>query len=258
MHKSRVVLGCMTLVLALALLVPLVGCGGGGTTATPWQASVQTPTQTPSIHVTTTPPSASQNLLGCWLGQLVGGEPGTLQMVIEQSIVTINGQSYESSISSDVLRVDQDIYTYTLNGDQLLLTHTDGTRFQFQRSECSGTGGASTGGGSTGNEWMLQGTLCTWGGSSGGSSSYSRTAWVQFDGQGHFSYGSESSFGSDAGFAYGGSGTNTGTYRIVGDQVQLMFTDGSSDVAQVKRREGDGSITALSYNGDLYGPELCE
>ena len=29
MHKSRVVLGCMALVLMLALLIPLVGCGGG-------------------------------------------------------------------------------------------------------------------------------------------------------------------------------------------------------------------------------------
>jgi outer membrane lipoprotein-sorting protein len=29
MHKSRVVLGCMALVLTLALLIPLVGCGGG-------------------------------------------------------------------------------------------------------------------------------------------------------------------------------------------------------------------------------------
>lgn len=30
MHKSRVLLGCMALVLTLALLIPLVGCGGGG------------------------------------------------------------------------------------------------------------------------------------------------------------------------------------------------------------------------------------
>ena len=30
MHKSRVVLGCMALVLTLALLISLVGCGGGG------------------------------------------------------------------------------------------------------------------------------------------------------------------------------------------------------------------------------------
>ena len=32
MHKSRVVLICMTLLLTLALLIPLVGCGGGGET----------------------------------------------------------------------------------------------------------------------------------------------------------------------------------------------------------------------------------
>ncbi len=31
MHKSRLVLVCMALLLTLALLIPLVGCGGGGT-----------------------------------------------------------------------------------------------------------------------------------------------------------------------------------------------------------------------------------
>ena len=30
MHKPRIILACMALVLALALLIPLVGCGGGG------------------------------------------------------------------------------------------------------------------------------------------------------------------------------------------------------------------------------------
>ena len=37
MHKSRLVLGCMALVLTLALLIPLVGCGGG--TAVPCKVS---------------------------------------------------------------------------------------------------------------------------------------------------------------------------------------------------------------------------
>ena len=63
MHKSRVVLGCMALVLILALLIPLVGCGGGETTATP------TGTTT---GATTTPTKTSTSTSGKTLGDICG------------------------------------------------------------------------------------------------------------------------------------------------------------------------------------------
>ena len=57
MHKSRVVLVCMALILALALLIPLVGCKSGGTAATPTPTPTATPTPTPTSTPTPTPTS---------------------------------------------------------------------------------------------------------------------------------------------------------------------------------------------------------
>lgn len=114
----------------------------------------------------------------------------------------------------------------------------------------------------SGQEYLLQGTLCSWSGSSSGygNSSYSRSTKVYFDGQGNFSYSSEASFSGDAGIAYGGdqgSGQG-GTYRIVGNQVYLQFNDGTSGVAQINMQQDDGRITELMYEGTLYATGLCE
>lgn len=120
-----------------------------------------------------------------------------------------------------------------------------------------GTGyGGQTGG--SGMEYQLRGNFCAWSGSSGGGSGYSRTRWAQFDGQGRFTYGSESSFSGSAGQAYGQSGGNSGTYRVQGDTIVLMYSDGSSDSARVYNRAGDGTITEVQYDGTLWAPQLCE
>ena len=216
-------------------------------------------TEPPSSSPITSLPSSSTSVLGSWVYQVKNANETATQLVFEQDRVLIDGQPFDYTISADTIRIGQDSYYYTLQGDDLVLTHTDGTSFQFRRTQSSGSPGVATGGaGSTGNEWMLQGNFCTWGGSSGGGSSYSSTTWAQFDGQGRFTYGSESSFSGDSGLAYGGSGTKTGTYRIVGDQIQLSFSDGSTDVAYVYNRGSDGRITELYYGNDLYAPELCE
>ena len=114
----------------------------------------------------------------------------------------------------------------------------------------------------SGQEYLLQGTLCSWSGSSSGygNSSSSSSTRVYFDGQGNFSYSSESSFSGDAGMAYGGNqGTgNGGIYRVVGNQVQLQFNDGTTGVAQINMQQDDGRITELMYEGTLYGTGLCE
>jgi len=112
---------------------------------------------------------------------------------------------------------------------------------------------------SSGQEHLLQGKLCCWSGSSTSSSSYSSTKWAYFDGQGNFQYGSESSFSSDAGNAWGNDGSGErGTYRISGDTVYLSYPDGSSDTATVHFRQDDGRITELKYGDDHYAKALCE
>jgi hypothetical protein len=121
-----------------------------------------------------------------------------------------------------------------------------------------GQGGYGSPGGGGGNEWQLRGRFCTYGGSSGGGSSYSRTGWAQFDGQGSFSYGSESSFSSGAGMGYGGGPGGGGRYRVQGNVVLLQFSDGSQGQARVNVQQNDGRITELYYGSDLYSPALCE
>jgi hypothetical protein len=114
----------------------------------------------------------------------------------------------------------------------------------------------------SGQEYLLQGNLCSWSGSSSGygNSSYSSSTRVYFDGQGNFSYSSESSFSGDAGMAYGGNqgAGNGGTYRVMGNQVHLQFNDGTTGVAQINMQQDDGRITELMYEGTLYGAGLCE
>lgn len=114
----------------------------------------------------------------------------------------------------------------------------------------------------SGQEYLLQGNLCSWSGSSSGygNSSSSSSTRVYFDGQGNFSYSSESSFSGDAGMAYGGNqgAGNGGTYRVAGNQVRLQFNDGTTGVAQINMQQDDGRITELMYEGTLYGAGLCE
>lgn len=111
-----------------------------------------------------------------------------------------------------------------------------------------------------GQEHLLQGRLCSYSGSSSSSSSYSRTGWAQFDGRGNFTYGSEASFSSGAGLYHSGGGNadGGGTYRVMGKQIQLMFSDGSTGVAKVVMQQNSGRITEVMYEGTLYAVGLCQ
>lgn len=215
------------------------------------------------------PKEASLDLIGTWQckieyqGQVSGAAP----MTFEKSRIIMGGNSFDYSvINSKIIRMQSetgmDDYDFVLMGDKLTMTYSDGSKFLCDRGDSLaggvGTGGTTGGTVPSGNEGLLQGTYCTWGGSSDSYSSYSRSAWASFDGQGKFTYGSESSFSSGAGQAYGGSGTEGGTYRISGDNIILTFSDGSSDGATVYNRGSGGVITEFYYGSDLYAPSLCE
>ena len=176
-----------------------------------------------------------------------------------------------------VLRVQEEDgpaeYRYALKGDVLQIVFPEGDRMDCRRvpgGEGAARGGADSrlGSGSpgaaqpggAGSANLLQGRFCSYAGSSGSSSSYSRSTRVFFDGQGGFSYGQESSFSSGAGLAYGsqGGGANRGRYRVENNRVVLTFGDGSSGVANVYNRAPNGRITELMYKGQIYAPQLCE
>lgn len=237
------------------------------------------------------PPSP---LAGSWEMQTQAG-PMILEFRAGGTMV-FNGEQARYSVAGNTLRIQDDTgavdYGYALSGGVLVLALPDGRKLQFTRPGQGGQGqqggvygyggqqqpghggqgypgqgypgqqgGTGYGGqmGGSGTEYQLRGNFCAWSGSSGGGSGYSRTRWAQFDGQGRFTYGSESSFSGSAGMAYGGSGAgNSGTYRVQGDTIVLMYSDGSSDSARVYNRAGDGTITEVQYDGTLWAPQLCE
>jgi len=114
---------------------------------------------------------------------------------------------------------------------------------------------------------LLQGTVCAW----NGSSSYSATSRMSFDGQGHVSYGSEFSAGgsfkdstgnvtSDWSVMTGNQNQNSsyGSYAIDQNTVRIRWPNGSEQSCTVHHRAGNGQITELYCGSQLYGAALCD
>jgi hypothetical protein len=201
-------------------------------------------------------------LMGSWQCQ---GRSGTSSLIFEsKNRLVFNGEASNYRLVRGAIRVQGDYgpvdYRYSLKGSRLMVIFPDGSQLQCLKTAPARTGGGKRGGADKaggGKASQLRGMLCSWGGSSSSSSSYSRSTRVVFDGRGGFRYSSESSFSGGAGGAYGSSPTSSGTYRVAGNTVYLTFSDGSTAKAQVKMRQSNGSITELMYRGQLYATGLC-
>jgi hypothetical protein len=210
----------------------------------------------------------ASTLSGRWLFQNQQG-----QLVLEflsASQLSFNGETTQYQLKEGIIQAMGDYgwidYPYTLIQGTLTITFPDGTKFPFTRASSAATNQQGmnqqgmeqqTGGG--GSTWQLRGALCSWSGSSNDYSSYSRTQKIVFDGQGNFQFGSESSFSSDAGLAYGGNpNVNTGTYSIGESTVTLYYQDGDIYEFKINIRQDNGMITELMYDGTLYATGLCE
>ena len=84
---------------------------------------------------------------------------------------------------------------------------------------------------------------------------------LEFDGQGRFTWGNESSYSGDPGSAYGRNTGNVGTYRVTGMQVgaPIIFTYGNGKsttgyVAHIYQ----GQITEVRVNDRHYGKTICQ
>ena len=217
----------------------------------------------------------SDGLLGRWKCSNSYGV-ASLEFLTGNRLV-YEGESISYEQGPGVLRVQEEDgpadYRYALKGEVLQIVFPEGDRMECRRTAAgkgvpsartdSRSGSSSPGAGQpsgAGSEYLLQGRFCSYAGSSGSSSSYSRSTRVFFDGQGGFSYGQESSFSSGAGLAYGsqGGGANRGRYRVENNRVILSFGDGSSGVANIYNRSGNGRITELMYEGQLFAPQLCD
>jgi len=105
--------------------------------------------------------------------------------------------------------------------------------------------------------YKLYGTFCSYSSSGYGSSSYSTSEHVYFDGKGHYQYGSNSSYSGGGDGYYGKGDVYAGTYRIQGKKVILTSSYGEVFIAYVYFTQSNGQVTELSYDGTLFGKSLC-
>jgi hypothetical protein len=209
----------------------------------------------------------SSTLSGKWLFQNQQG-----QLVLEfisANQLSFNGETTQYQLKEGIIQAKGDYgwidYPYNLSQGILTITFPDGSSLPFTSSSSpssnqqplnkEGSKQQATGGGPA---WQLKGSLCSWSGSSNSSSSFSRTQKIVFDGQGNFQIGSESSFSSNSGIAYGGNPSiETGTYGVGESTVTLRYRSGETYVFKINMRQDNGIITELMYSGTLYAKGLC-
>lgn len=118
---------------------------------------------------------------------------------------------------------------------------------------------------------LINGPMCAWSGSSSGSSSYSSSQRMNFDGKGNVTWGSESSFSGsikdgsgDTTATYGGYGGNVnkpsdlGRYTVVGEAVTIVWGDGSTMACTAHHKNGTQIVELMCGNKKLWGRGLCE
>lgn len=205
--------------------------------------------------------AGKNGLLGNWTCQ---GDGGTTSLVFQSANTLVyDGEMNSYRLQGDAILVPGDwgeeAYRYVLKGNRLQVTFPEGDRISCKRVP-AGKREAQREAGTQGGNAQLRGRLCQWSGSSSSysGSSYSRTASIEFDGQGNAMYSSESSYSGNAGMAYGSSGGTRGQYQVDGNQVRIRLEDGSNVVAQVNMRQNDGRITELMANGKLWATGLCQ
>lgn len=206
--------------------------------------------------------ASPQGLLGKWQCQ---GEEGVSTLdFLDGTHLVYDGEANDYRVQGTSIMIagmfGEEAYRYKLSGKKLAVTFPDGERISCVRAGKGARTPAAAAGGSGGNA-ALRGKLCRWSGSSSSYSgtSYSSTASIEFDGQGNAMYGgSESSFSSNEGLAYGGGGGTRGVYQVRGDDVRIQLEDGTDITARINMRQNDGRITELMTNGKLWATGLCE
>ena len=189
-----------------------------------------------------------------------------------KTTMTVAGSPYRYTVRGNIITVYDENnntmqYKYKVEGNQLylyaegygtyVLTKTTG---QAQNTGYGNSGYGNDGQGNTAANARLYGTFCSYSSSGySGSSSYSTTEHVTFDGRGHYTYGSQSSYSGGGDGYSGGDGGYTGTYRVVGNKgVILTASDGSQYRVAIYYVKQSGEITELKYDGTLYAKSLCD
>lgn len=194
----------------------------------------------------------------------------------DQQYMTIAGSTYQYTVEGNIITVyDQTnstmTYKYQIKANQLYL-YVEGTGTYVlnkvannQQATNDNQGYATTQAQGSENQensaanTKLYGTFCSYSSSGySGSSSYSTTRHISFDGKGHYSYGSQSSYsGNGDGYA-GGNGGYNGSYKVQSNNVTLTESDGSQYVASIYFVQDSGEITELKYGEKVFAKSLCD
>ena len=185
--------------------------------------------------------------------------------------VSVAGDTYTYEIEGAYLSMynqqgDVLTYTYQVKGNQLYLYLQGAGTYILKRVGSATTTSTSrrntynTNRTSSAGAERLYGSFCSYSSSGySGSSSYSTTRRVTFDGRGHYTYGSQSSYSGNGDGYNGGNGGYSGTYRVVGNKgVILTASDGSQYRVAIYFVQDSGEITELKYDGAVYAKSLCD
>jgi len=220
------------------------------------------------ILLTVNMQAQKKKLYGSWKAS-----NGTITTFTDQTM-TMAGTTYYYMVQGKYIMVYNDYgqsmqYKYQIKGKKLYL-YVEGvgtyvlSKVKTNQQTAYGNQGYGNQGygnqGNTADNARLYGSFCSYSSSGySGSSSYSTTQTVTFDGRGHYTYGSQSSYSGGGDGYYGGNGGYTGTYRVVGNQgVILTASDGSVYKVAIHFVQNSGEITELKYDGVVYGKSLCD
>ena len=185
----------------------------------------------------------------------------------DKQYMTIAGDRFRYSVDGNIITVydranNTMTYKYQLKGDNLYL-YVEGVGTyvltKVGKQVAANSGNAAPKRGNTAANARLYGTFCNYSSSGySGSTSYSTTRHVSFDGKGHYSYGSESAYSGNGDGYVGGSGGYSGTYNVQGNRVILTENDGSQYEAIIYFVQDSGEITELKYGEKVFAKALCE
>jgi hypothetical protein len=210
------------------------------------------------ILLTVNMQAQKKKLYGSWKAS-----NGAITTFTDQTM-TMAGTTYYYTVQKNYIMVYNDYgqsmqYKYQVKGNKLYLYVKGAGSYVLKKVKRNKKTGYGKQVNSAANA-RLYGSFCTYSSSGySGSSSYSTTKTVSFDGQGHYSYGSQSSYSGGGDGYSGGNGGYTGTYKVVGNQgVILTASDGSVYKVAIHFVQNSGEITELKYDGVVYGKSLCD
>ncbi|RLD76522.1 MAG: hypothetical protein DRJ10_13455 [Bacteroidetes bacterium] len=202
--------------------------------------------------------TTNKQLLGNWQ---YTNQYGTSTLFFQSgNQLVLDGVPASYTASATIIQVFTDgqywNYPYRLSGNVLSVTFPGGSVVNYKKNNSKTSSNTSI----KGKVYLLNGTFCSYSGSSSSYSSYSSTTKVYFDGKGSFQYKSETSFSSNDG-SYsndGNDGVSTGRYDIKGNSIVLYFPDGTTGYADVYFKQDNGSISEIKYDGTIYAKNLCD